>query len=32
MLDRQLRQLEQDFLAKGGFSERLFQARKSQRR
>ena len=32
LLDRQLRQLEQDFLAKGGFSERLFQARKSQRR
>lgn len=32
LLDRQLRQLEQQFLAEGGFTERLYNARKHQRR
>jgi restriction system protein len=32
LLDRQLRALEKEFLEKGGFTERLYQARKNQRR
>ncbi len=32
LLDRQIRALEQDFLQKGGFSERLFKARMSRRK
>jgi four helix bundle suffix protein len=31
LLDQQLRALEQEFLEKGGFTERLYQARKSRR-
>jgi len=32
LLDRQLRQLEQRFLAEGGFTERLYRARSASRR
>jgi four helix bundle suffix protein len=32
LLDRQLRALEQEFLANGGFTERLYQARAARRR
>ncbi len=32
LLDRQLRQLEQAFLQEGGFTERLYHARKNRRR
>ena len=32
LLDQQLRQLEQQFLAEGGFTERLYQARQQARR
>jgi restriction system protein len=32
LLDQQLRSLEKEFLEKGGFTERLYHARKSQRR
>jgi four helix bundle suffix protein len=32
LLDQQLKQLEQDFLEKGGFTEKLYQARKKARR
>jgi len=31
VLDRQLRQLEQQFLAEGGFTERLYKARSGAR-
>ncbi len=31
LLDRQLRQLEQRFLVEGGFTEKLYQARRSSR-
>jgi four helix bundle suffix protein len=31
LLDQQLRQLEQAFLAEGGFTERLYQARQTAR-
>ena len=32
LLDQQLRQLEQQFLSQGGFTERLYQARRQSRR
>lgn len=31
LLDQQLRSLEQDFLSQGGFTERLYQARRQRR-